>query len=408
MLTLSKSQGTGGTIKESPEDFVVEEITKNGIVLEAGKTYSAKDLGMPEPEPGARFTTFVMQKRDWNTTQALITVARRFRRTIRSMGFAGTKDRASISTQLCSIYGVGPDPISRFHAKDISINGAWQCSAAVKLGDLLGNRFTIKISGMERPEQVGEINKELGGMFPNYFGGQRFGTRDNNAQIGIDIMKGDFESATTRFLTDTTNETNESAIEARKRLASEHDFAAALQYFPGYLKYELFVLEHLSKVPTDYAGALRRLPRSIALMFVHSVDSYIFNEELKSRVEHGAIAPALGDLACQADAYGFPDLTKTESYVSELQDVSFIVGNMVGYDSNPNDTEIGIMEKLGITKEQFKVPNMPELNCKGARRALFAPYVGFGYNTETSSLGFSLPSGSYATILLNEFIKEKG
>ena len=65
------------------------------------------------------------------------------------------------------------------------------------------------------------------------------------------------------------------------------------------------------------------------------------------------------------------------------------------------------MEKVGISKESFKVSNMPELNCKGSRRVLFAPFNGFSTSEENNGVrfSFSLPSGSYATVLLDEFVK---
>ncbi|MDE1823064.1 MAG: tRNA pseudouridine(13) synthase TruD, partial [Candidatus Micrarchaeota archaeon] len=75
MENLSKSNGIGGTLKSVPEDFVVKEITGRGIILEPGKIYTSKDLG-DEEVPEGKFTTMVLQKRDWNTIQALTSIAK--------------------------------------------------------------------------------------------------------------------------------------------------------------------------------------------------------------------------------------------------------------------------------------------------------------------------------------------
>lgn len=272
-----------GTIKCAAEDFIVEEIAQNGTVLELGKVFFPEELGMQESEEG-KFTTFVMQKRNWNTAQALKTIARRFSRGIKSTSFAGTKDRTAVSTQLCSIFGVSPEELSSAKIKDITINGAWRSDKKVEMGSLYGNRFTVIVRDASDTELIKNAADSLHGLFPNYFGEQRFGSRGNNVLIGIDILKGDLESATMRFLTDTINERREDSIAARKRLSEELDFAAALEYFPSHLKYERLVIEHLSMMPTDYAGAMRRLPRSITLMLIHSVDAYIFNQELDERI----------------------------------------------------------------------------------------------------------------------------
>lgn len=412
MMMLSRAPGSGGKLKSSPEDFVVEEITDNGIVLETGKHYTPTELGIEEcSEDEAKFTAFVMQKRDWNTTQALAAVAARLHRTIKSASSAGTKDRLSVSTQLCTIFGVTPKALEGVHLKDISINGAWRAREKIRMGQLKGNRFTVTIREPGPAENVRGVDRELGGVFPNYFGHQRFGARDNNADIGIDIMRGDFDSAAMRYLTDPVNETNVDAMEARKRLQEDHDFARALEYFPQYLKYERMLLGHLAKWPTDCAGALRRLPRNLLLMFVHAVDSRIFNMEVEQRVRGGLTQPVDGDRVCGADSFGFPNMAGAEPRGMEGNGAGggrrFIVGNVIGYDSEPNESEEDIMERLGITKEMFKVRGMPELNCRGSTRVLFAPYIGMSYELGSEiRIRFSLPAGSYATVLLEEFTKE--
>ncbi|HUC38767.1 MAG TPA: tRNA pseudouridine(13) synthase TruD [Candidatus Acidoferrum sp.] len=412
MTRLSSHEGFLGKIKDSPDDFIVEEITKSSTVLKASEKFTHESLRM-QTSPTGKFTVFVMQKRDWNTIQALKIIAKRAGRGIKSVGFAGTKDRASVSTQLCSIFGAKAEHISTLHVKDISINGAWQSDTGVELGDLLGNRFTIAIKESNATEErIKQIENELNGVFPNYFGEQRFGYRDNNYDVGLAIMKGEFEKAAMDYLTNTKNERNLDSIEARERLAKERDFTAALQYFPYYLKYELTVIEYLSRYPTDYANAIRRLPRQLSLMFVHSVQGLVFNKEIEYRIKNKEIAPKADDILCPTDQYGFPDMDKRmNASDGRLEGLHFIAGNIVGYDSERiNYAEKQILEEMGLTKEMFKIQSMPELSCKGNYRVLFAPFKDFSSKVDGSNatLSFSLPSGSYATVLLNEFVNSPG
>lgn len=396
-------------IKGSPGDFVVEEIAKTGRTIEVGRTYAAADLGLEERD--GRFCVFVLQKSNWNTAQACKEVAGKAGRGIRSIGFAGTKDRRAVTTQLCSLYGADPERLAGVHVKDVLINGAWRSDSAVALGDLLGNSFRIRVaaSEAEAPERIRAVHEGLGGRFPNYFGPQRFGARGNNQVVGTHILRGEFEEAAMAFLTDTTGERNADAKEARGRLAEERDFGAALSYFPGYLKYELRVIGYLSRYPTDFANAMRRLPRQIALMLVHSVESEIFNSELAMRMRDGADDPVEGDLVCGSDFYGFPDAAHAERFSRVACPADpFVVGNIVGYDTaSVNDYERSIMERMGLEPGDFRVKRMPELNCRGSRRVLFAPYLGFGAAQEGgwTVLRFSLPAGSYATALLDEFVR---
>ncbi len=409
-----------GKIKFFADDFIVEEITNNSTVLEKDKhfdevPFSGSDNTETKNAEDHSFALFIMQKKNWNTIQALTAIARKLGRSFKSAGFAGTKDRASISTQLCTMFGVDPDSLLELHIKDIQINGAWRTNKKIELGDLLGNRFDIKIRNAEISSSIKESLENLENVFPNYFGEQRFGNRNNNYSIGIDLLKGDFEAAAIKFLTDIQNESNQEAVEARTRLSNERDFSKALNYFPKYLKYERLILHHLSKLPTDYAGALRKLPRSLSLLFMHSVDAFIFNKELEIYIKNRDMMKEI-KFFCNVDSFGFPNLINLTSINnidrSKINSKVFAVASLVGYDSILNDIEKEIINAQGLEQEMFKMRRMPELNCKGSYRILFSPFYDFNFNvdydTESSKefaeFKFSLPKSSYATVFLAEFV----
>lgn len=401
MLTLSNSEGTGGKVKDECEQFIVKEITAKGHILEPGRRYSAEDLG--EKENGAgKFSTIVLQKRDWNTIQALTKIAGLVNRGRKSIAYAGTKDRRSISVQLASIYGAEPEKLLSLNIKDITINGAWK-SDGVELGSNLGNAFEVTISDVERKETK-KVMEELDGRFPNYFDRQRFGARLNNAVVGYHILRNDFESALMNYLTDPTNEINEESREARIRLKNESDFKGALDYFPAYLKNERTVLGYMARHP-NYANALRMLPRGISMMFIHAVEALLFNIALEQRIkEKDFKAP----LYAKENFYGFPEMEKFTKRKS-----SFPVVHLVGYETpedEVDDYQKKVMEELGIKRDDFKIRGMPELSMKGSSRVLLAPVKDFSASVEGDGIKtrFSIPSGCYATVLLNEITKNEG
>ncbi|MDQ1279728.1 MAG: tRNA pseudouridine13 synthase, partial [Thermoproteota archaeon] len=45
--------------------------------------------------------------------------------------------------------------------------------------------------------------------------------------------------------------------------------------------YEKNMLRHLTRLPNDYAGALRKIPKKILNIYVHAYQSRIFNESLQ-------------------------------------------------------------------------------------------------------------------------------
>lgn len=406
MLGLSGKRATG-SIKQAPEDFRVEEITSNGVTLELDREYSADQLGM-QPSDG-KFTVFVLQKTNWNTAHALKMVAKATHRGIKSAGFAGTKDRISQSTQLCSMFGAEPEQLKGVRIKDIKINGAWRSDDKIELGMLSGNRFAIKVRDVAGADILDQNIAALGGVFPNYFGEQRFGSRKNNTEIGLAMLKGDFEGAVMNFLTNTAHETNLEATEARTRLAADRDFTEALDYFPTYLKYERTILDYLSKSERNFANAIRELPRSINMMFIHSVESMIFNNELEAMIGGGHIRPMQGDLVCAPDPIRFYNLSESWKHENGGKE-GFMVGNIIGYETTGlTDFEKGELERLDITLESFRAKGIAELNCKGTRRVLFSPYRDLSAETSSQELllRFSLPSGSYATVLIDQLIDVK-
>ncbi len=389
---LSGRKGTGGSIKNSPEDFIVEEIGKDGRIFETGRMIEREDKE-------GDFTHFVLQKREWTTEGAIRRIAKALGTGKKRFGYAGNKDKISVSTQLVSVFGVEKDRLLSLDLKDIGINGAWTAPEKVRLGELLGNRFTIKVRDAENGERVKEIYEELDGGFPDYFGKQRFGTtRKNTHKVGEQMLRGRYDKAAMIFLLDSEGEIHEEAKEARKNLQESEDFSAALKEFPRHLRLERSMLERLSKNPNDYVGALRALPRATLLMFVHAFQSYLFNRLLSDRISEGELEQEDGEYFCGENFYGFPDVSKKAGK-------GWLAGKIIGYETEPNERERELLEELEIRRADFRIKGIPELSSKGNYRTLLAPLRDFSFKDEI--FRFSLQAGSYATVALREFLDVK-
>ena len=359
--------------KFQPDEFIVEEITKDGLQLEAGKEYEFPD----ETNEENFFSYFVLEKRDWGTSRALKTVARALHAKASRFNAAGNKDRNAVTVQLCSAFCVQPERLRSIRVKDIQIQGAWKAKEKIRMGDLQGNRFTITLNkdnckvepDAEKIQRNAEQSEYL---FRNFFGYQRFGSaRSNTAVVGLHLLKGDFEAAVKEYLFG-EGDAQEEAAAARSRLKKELDYKAALDYFPHWLKFERTLLGYLALNPTDYAGALRKFPRGMQLLFIHAAQSRLFNEELRA----------------------------FEGEQDEELD-----GNLVGFETEANDFESAWLEEHGLSIESFRMPRAPELSCKGNKRKLFAKLNGFEVlSEEPVKLRFSLNSGCYATTALGHLL----
>ncbi|MBN2517703.1 MAG: tRNA pseudouridine(13) synthase TruD [Candidatus Altiarchaeota archaeon] len=370
---LSKTKGIGGRIKEAPEDFLVEEITPEGRILEIGKEQKPQSSG-------GDYTTFTLEKTNWETLRAIKMIARGCNTSRKRFKFAGTKDRRAISTQRVSAWKVPVDTLGRVGIKDLVLRDFAHSQEPINLGSLSGNRFTVVIRGVETgaDKKIQDILNKLGGKFPNFFGQQRFGTRFNTHLVGKAILSGDFKEAAMLYLADPgCGSEPEEALEARDKLRESGDFKQALLEFPKYLGYEKSMLNHLVNTPNDYIGALRKLPKKLRWMFIHAYQAYIFNIALSQHIKECEIPEKL---------------------------------QLVGYGSPPDDFIDALLAREGIEKGAFKIRPMPELSSEGEIRDSLSEYkdfeiTDFKEKDANITVRFILASGSYATMLLRELMK---
>ena len=381
----TQTNGIGGRIKQNIEDFIVEEITPEGIVLEAGKQ-SVKNLS---EKPGL-FVHCTLEKKNWDTMRAVKEIARRLGTSQKRVGYAGTKDKKAITTQRISIERVSIEDLKNISIKDITLRDFNYADDNIGLGCLVGNRFTIMIRSValddgEIKTMVDEISQSLASGFPNFFGVQRFGTtRPITHLVGREILRGDFEEAVLIYLAKVFEGENNESLEARRILSETKDFKDALKRFPKHLNYEVSMLNHLASNPEDYRGALRILPDGLKKMFVHAYQSYIFNKSLSKYIERDLVVERLP---------------------------------LAGFESQLDEFTEKILAEEGVSMEDFRVKGFSQLGSKGELRDCFECMQDFklaGIDKDELNEGknkvaltFSLRPGVYATTLLREYMKNE-
>ncbi|MBI4214459.1 tRNA pseudouridine(13) synthase TruD [archaeon] len=350
-------------IKREPQDFLVEEITPDGKVLEFGKKQRFR-------EGKGDQLICVLEKKDWDTLLAIRRVCEALRISPKRIGFAGTKDKRCWSAQRISIWNAKNEEVNKLHLKDISLKPLTQAKERVELGHLKGNRFTVKVYSGKPPKKRS--------LVWNYFGVQRFGeTRPITHLVGKALVKGSIEDAVKIYLAETSLREKDDALEARKRLASSWDYKAALEFFPRRLGFERTLLAHLAEQPNDYAGALRKLPKNLKLMFVHAYQALLFN--------------AFVD-----------EVRKRKTKVKE--------GALIGYESHLTPAERKLLAREGVMLEDFRVLSMPECGSRGEHRELKVKLDGFKVLKKGKGwyiVRFSLPKGSYATVALDQLFGQQ-
>jgi tRNA pseudouridine13 synthase len=403
--------GIGGKLRKTPDDFIVDEISVLPPRAEDGNVVIAK-----------------VWHRNWEQNRLVRRLGSNLHISRSRVGFAGTKDGRSVSTQLMS-FQAPLEQVQSLTIPDVKILEAYTARRTVSIGDLIGNKFRIKVSDLDTSKDVPNICREvrerletLGG-FPNYFGVQRFGSvRPITHLIGKDLTRGDFEGATMRYIANPLEEESE-ANDARRTLQSTRDFERAYREFPMKLTFERVMIGHLKDNPGDYLGALRRLPANLLMMFVHAYQSYMFNLILSERLRQGiSIAePEVGDLVLPQDKLGLPDhdnpIEVTEDNLDKARKnaragKAFVSGLIYGTDSTFAGGRIGelerkVVENEGISRMDFQIVGLREASSKGTRRELLALFKDFGMESADDGVTFmfALNKGCYATCLLREFMK---
>ena len=432
---LTKSEGFGGKIRQFIDDFVVEELLLDGSVAEVNAPASVW-----QPTGSGQYLICVMVKRKWDTFMAVREVADRLHISQKRVRFAGIKDTKALTAQHISLQSVSPNSVLDLQIKDIMVYPKRFSKERMYSQLIKGNRFHITIRGIEDSVSVISENTkniqeeiEMVGGVPNFFGHQRFGTiRPNTHQVGKYLTRGEPERAAMAFLGEPTIYEHPEAREARQELQDTMNFEAAFERFPRFLKYERFMLRHLSKYPTDYIGAFRTLPRRLRKLFVQGYQSYLFNKCLSARMEKmiPINEPQIGDYTLRLDENGFPteykdQVTKTNIHtmVQLVKEGKMCVAlpligpNLAPSEGIQGEIEQAILEIENVDPNKFKIPSMPEASAEGRVRAILNPVWNLIQESLSEDiendgkwiikLTFNLNRGSYATVVLREFMKPK-
>jgi tRNA pseudouridine13 synthase len=430
---VTRSLGVGGRIKQLLDDFVVEELLVDGSLAQV----SPLDATW-EPVGEGHYLICVLVKRRWDTLLAVREVAKRLGISQKRIRFAGMKDTKALTAQYISLQGVSPGRVSKVKIKDMKVY-PFRFSKDRMYSQLIqGNRFHIAIREIPHPRSVIEeraknVQDEVTGLggVPNFFGHQRFGTiRPNTHKVGRYLVKGDVERAASAFLAEPSVHEHPEAKEARQRLQETGDFEEALAVFPRFLRYERFMLRHLVKVPRDFVGAFRELPRRLRKLFVQAYQSYIFNKFLSERIRRDIPLnePQVGDYMIKLDEHGLPTEETAQVNPQNLQIMKeaakegkfCVAAPLIGPKQPPSsgiegEIEQEILAAENLAPENFWVPFMPEASAYGRVRALLNPVRNLLLEEISADeenpvmcmmkVGFTLNRGSYATVVLREFMK---
>ncbi|CAN5518370.1 tRNA pseudouridine(13) synthase TruD [soil metagenome] len=324
-----------------------------GRIKEQPEDFEVEEIPAYEPSGEGEFLYLWVEKRDMGAEYFVRTMARRLDIPTGEIGTAGLKDRRAVTRQMVSLPGAVEGRLAQLEGDGIRVLKVGRHSNKLRAGHLHGNRFTILIRDVvaNTPDILSGILEALGRQgFPNFYGPQRFGKDGETAKLGMSLLTGD-------------------------------------------------------------ARGSRRLSPFMRKLAVSAAQSLLFNRWLENRMKDGLFQQALvGDVMTKLPHGGLfvVDDQPAEQARFDRHEIVY-TGPMFGRKlfasaAVASERESAILQESGLELRHFF--GFGKL-LSGTRRAavVYPDDLQAEIIPEGVKLRFVLPSGCYATVLLNELMK---
>lgn len=408
----------------------------------AGKKALANPRKHSWPKSRGSYCHFVLYKENKDTMDAINVLSRYLRVKPNIFSYMGTKDKRAITVQEIAVLKITAQRLAHLNKCLMNFklgNFSYQKNP-LKLGELQGNHFTVVLRNItgtdDQVQQAMNSLKEIG--FINYYGMQRFGTTAvPTYQVGRAILQNSWTEVMDLILKPRSGAEKGYLVKCREEWAKTKDPAAALRKLPVKRCVEGQLLRGLSKYGMkNIVSAFGIIPRNNRLMYIHSYQSYVWNNMVSKRIEDYGLKPVPGDLVLKG---------ATASYIEEDDVVNYSIHDVVmplpGFDVIYPKHKIQEAYREMLTADNLDIDNMRhkirDYSLSGAyRKIIIRPQnvswevVAYDdpkiplFNTDVDNLegkpppvfasegkyralkmDFSLPPSTYATMAIREVLK---
>ncbi|XP_011812247.1 PREDICTED: pseudouridylate synthase 7 homolog [Colobus angolensis palliatus] len=408
----------------------------------AGKKALANPRKHSWPKSRGSYCHFVLYKENKDTMDAINVLSRYLRVKPNIFSYMGTKDKRAITVQEIAVLKITAQRLAHLNKCLMNFklgNFSYQKNP-LKLGELQGNHFTVVLRNItgtdDQVQQAMNSLKEIG--FINYYGMQRFGTTAvPTYQVGRAILQNSWTEVMDLILKPRSGAEKGYLVKCREEWAKTKDPAAALRKLPVKRCVEGQLLRGLSKYGMkNIVSAFGIIPRNNRLMYIHSYQSYVWNNMVSKRIEDYGLKPVPGDLVLKG---------ATASYIEEDDVNNYSIHDVVmplpGFDVIYPKHKIQEAYREMLTADNLDIDNMRhkirDYSLSGAyRKIIIRPQnvswevVAYDdpkiplFNTDVDNLegkpppvfasegkyralkmDFSLPPSTYATMAIREVLK---
>lgn len=318
--------------------------------------FEVEEIHAYEPGGAGEHLYLWVEKRDLPHDLMLRRLSKVLEISPNDIGTAGIKDRRAVTRQYVSVPAKCAARVEQLQSDDLRVLRSAPHGNKLRTGHSRGNRFRIVVRDVaadaeQRAAAILDVIRQQG--FPNYYGDQRFGRDGQTLTLGLDLLAG-------------------------------------------------------RSSPRDIPFQKRKFLLRLALS---SVQSDLFNQSLAARLRDQLLSTVLlGDVMEVIESGGKFVADDVDREQARLNNEELAVtGPMFGLKmlapvGVPAEREKAILSQSGLKVSDFA--NYSQL-MSGARRAYVVKpgELSFDKVPEGIRFQFTLPTGTYATMLLREFMK---
>ncbi len=165
----------------------------NFVFTKNSKDFTVEEIPLYEFSGEGEHIVVTIRKKDMTTWDMLSHISSSLGVKQKEIGYAGLKDKDGMTVQHISLPRVFEGAIKEFQHPNIKILNIVRHKNKIKLGHLAGNKFFIRLKKI-MPSDFTKLKNALKTIekegMPNYFGYQRFGRDGKNHELGRDIAHG--------------------------------------------------------------------------------------------------------------------------------------------------------------------------------------------------------------------------
>jgi len=320
--------------------------------------FFVEEIPSYEPSGAGEHLFLWIQKRDISAETLVETIASTLGISRDVIGTAGLKDRRAVTRQWVCVPVAAAEQVPLLNGAAIQVLRSELHHNKLKTGHLRGNRFNLLIRNVapDALTRAEEIRREVEATgIPNEFGEQRFGFDGRTLELGMSLLKG-------------TVPANSIPFRRRKFLLRLALSAAQSALFNDVLQRR----QAQGTLQTVLPGDVMQVRASGGLFVAEDVD---VEQERYDRRETVITGPLFG-----------PKMKSPLHAVFELEQAA--------------------LEAAGLSRDLFR--SHKKLTPGGRRPLLMFPdELHCEHDPDGVRLLFALPSGSYATVVLQTFMGEQ-